>query len=94
MSLKEELYQHARTHGPARIGLVGAGQMGTGLISQIEKMIGLRVAAVADIIPGRATKAYLEAGVAFDKLRTRMIMIMLLKRSRPANAFLHKAPIG
>ena len=68
MSLKEELYQHATTQGPIRIGLVGAGQMGTGLISQIEKMIGMRVTAVADIIPGRATKAYLEAGVAFDKL--------------------------
>jgi predicted homoserine dehydrogenase-like protein len=64
MSLKEQLRQRAQATGaPIRVGLVGAGQMGTGLISQMELMTGMRVAAVADVIPGRAAAAYAEAGV-------------------------------
>ena len=64
MSLKEELQQRLEKHGaPVRIGLVGAGQMGTGLISQVEKMVGMRVCAAADVLPGRAAAAYVEASV-------------------------------
>jgi predicted homoserine dehydrogenase-like protein len=49
---------------PVRVGLIGAGQMGTGLISQMERMVGMRVVAVADVLPGRAAAAYAEASVA------------------------------
>jgi len=63
MSLKEELRINEEKHGKLSIGLVGAGQMGTGLISQIEKMVGIRISAVADVIPGRASQAYVEASV-------------------------------
>jgi len=63
MSLKEELQINEEQHGKLSIGLVGAGQMGTGLISQIEKMVGIRVTAVADVLPGRASQAYVEASV-------------------------------
>lgn len=63
MSLKERLIARARSKGPIRVGLVGAGQMGTGLISQMERMEGMRVVAVADIVPGRAKEAYLESNV-------------------------------
>ena len=63
MSLKDELRSNEEKNGRLSIGLVGAGQMGTGLISQIEKMVGIRVAAVADVLPGRASKAYVEASV-------------------------------
>lgn len=64
MSLKEQLRLRAESTGaPIRVGLVGAGQMGTGLISQMELMTGMRVMAVADVIPGRAADAYREAGV-------------------------------
>ncbi len=48
---------------PIRIGLLGAGQMGTGLISQIEKMQGMKVVAVADVRKDRAYEAYQEASV-------------------------------
>jgi len=65
-TLKEELREREKKHGPFRIGLVGAGQMGTGLISQIEKMYGLMIVAVSDIMPTRAKDAYLEAGVSSD----------------------------
>jgi predicted homoserine dehydrogenase-like protein len=64
MSLKDRLINKEKERGfPIRVGLVGAGQMGTGLISQIEKMQGMRVVAVADAIPNRAQSAYKEASV-------------------------------
>jgi predicted homoserine dehydrogenase-like protein len=63
MSLKERLHARAAQHGPIRVGLVGAGQMGTGLISQMERMVGMRVVACADVLPGRAANAYAEASV-------------------------------
>lgn len=66
MSLRERLQARARAHGPIRVGLVGAGQMGTGLISQMEKMDGMRVMAVSDVVPGRAVSAYVESDVAPD----------------------------
>jgi predicted homoserine dehydrogenase-like protein len=37
--------------------------MGTGLISQMEKMDGMRVMATADVIPGRAEAAYVESEI-------------------------------
>jgi predicted homoserine dehydrogenase-like protein len=64
MSLKDRLAKKEIERGnPIRVGLVGAGQMGTGLISQIEKMVGMRVVAVADAIPNRAEAAYKQASV-------------------------------
>jgi len=67
-TLKERLRQYERDHKhPVRVGLVGAGQMGTGLMSQMEKMDGMAVVAVADVLPGRPGAAYAEASVA-DKL--------------------------
>ncbi len=64
MSLKDLLINNEKETGaPIRVGLIGAGQMGTGLISQIEKMAGMRVVAAADVMPGRAQAAYAEAAV-------------------------------
>lgn len=63
MSLKERLRARAAVHGPIRVGLIGAGQMGTGLISQMERMEGMRVVACADVLPGRAAAAYAESSV-------------------------------
>jgi predicted homoserine dehydrogenase-like protein len=63
LTVRERLQARARAQGPIRVGLVGAGQMGTGLISQIEKMVGVRVVAVADIVPGRSQAAFGESEV-------------------------------
>lgn len=63
MSLKERLQARAAKHGPIRVGLIGAGQMGTGLISQMEKMDGMRVMATADVLKGRAEAAYAESDI-------------------------------
>ncbi|MBL8093830.1 MAG: NAD(P)-dependent oxidoreductase [Anaerolineales bacterium] len=64
MSLRERLQERANKLGrPVQVGLVGAGQMGTGLLSQMEKMAGMRVMACADVLPGRARAAYQEGSV-------------------------------
>lgn len=64
MALKDLLkVNEEETGAPIRVGLVGAGQMGAGLMSQIEKMVGMRVVAVADVMPDRAKAAYGEADV-------------------------------
>ena len=62
-SLKERLIEREETKGAFKIGLIGSGQMGTGLINQTEIMRGMKIVAVADILPGRAKAAYEEAGV-------------------------------
>lgn len=64
MSFKQMLEKFEKDNRrPIRIGLLGAGQMGTGLISQIEKMQGIKVVAVADVRKDRAYEAYQEASV-------------------------------
>lgn len=64
MALKDLLRENEeQTGAPIRVGLIGAGQMGAGLMSQIEKMVGMRVVAVADVMPDRAKAAYGEADV-------------------------------
>ena len=62
-SLKERLKARQDTKGPFKVGLVGTGQMGTGLISLMEKMYGMEIVAGADVLPGRAEAAFKEAGV-------------------------------
>lgn len=63
LGLKKRLTKLAHEGRVIRVGLVGAGQMGRGLISQIEGMVGMRVVATADIEPENAKKAYRKAGV-------------------------------
>ena len=63
-TLRDRLRARAASGNPIRVGLVGAGQMGTGMISQMEKMDGIYVAAVADVVPDRAKAAYIESSVA------------------------------
>ena len=71
MSFKHLLEKYEKEHkAPVRVGLLGAGQMGTGLISQIEKMHGIKVVAVADVRKDRAFAAYQEASVPKDLLVT------------------------
>ncbi|MDN5709397.1 MAG: NAD(P)-dependent oxidoreductase [Planococcus sp. (in: firmicutes)] len=47
-----------------KVGLVGAGQMGRGMVSQIENMAGMRVVFTADIQLDNVVNAYVKAGVA------------------------------
>jgi len=47
---------------PARIGVVGVGRMGRGIVDQIATMRGLRVMALADVDPARALAGFTENG--------------------------------
>lgn len=47
---------------PVRVGVVGAGQMGSGLVAQVARTPGMTVSAVADIVLDKATAALRNAG--------------------------------
>ena len=58
IGLNEELSERAAQGNPVRIGLIGAGQMGTDVVAQTKMMKGVLVVATADIDLERAVKAY------------------------------------
>ncbi len=53
---------------PARVGVVGVGRMGRGIVDQISTMTGLRVRALADVDAERAVLAFTENGWARDEV--------------------------
>jgi predicted homoserine dehydrogenase-like protein len=55
---------------PIKVALVGAGQMGTDIIAQVECMVGMEILAVVDLKAEAATKAYRIAGCAADIVET------------------------
>ncbi|WP_421852618.1 NAD(P)H-dependent oxidoreductase [Oricola sp.] len=54
--LAAELKQRAAEEKPVRIGLVGTGEMGTDIFTQVAQMKGVRVGAVAERTAGRAAQ--------------------------------------
>jgi predicted homoserine dehydrogenase-like protein len=68
MRLYDKLLERDRLGRPVTTGLVGAGQMGTGMVSQMAAMKGARVAAIADISAGRARHAFVAAGTPEDQI--------------------------
>ena len=68
MNLSAALEQRQRENRPIRVGLVGVGQMGAGLIAQIGQMHGMDVVAAADIDSARAVSAFHNIGVAEDDI--------------------------
>jgi len=63
LGLNRKLRQLEKEGGKIRVGLIGAGQMGRGMVSQIESMQGMRIVATADLIVENAKRAYTLAGV-------------------------------
>jgi len=62
-SYTERLLKRQKKVGrPVRVGVVGAGQMGRGLIATIERAKGMEVSVVADIAVERGVDAYANAG--------------------------------
>ncbi len=51
---------------PITVGLVGAGQMGEGLVAQMESMFGMHATVVADVVPGRAAQVLVSGGAPTD----------------------------
>src|SRR6478752_1253136 len=58
--------REAETGRPVRVGLAGAGQMGSGFVAQVQRITGLEIGAIADVDPNRAVNAYKAAGVDPD----------------------------
>lgn len=63
MAIPFKLKELEKAGGYIRVGLIGAGQMGRGMIAQVESMKGMRVVATADLHVDNAKKAYLQAGI-------------------------------
>lgn len=64
MGYTRRLLERQREIGrPVRVGLVGAGQMGSGFIVQIARQKGVDITAVADVILDRAVQALSKAGI-------------------------------
>ena len=61
-SLAEALHRRQREGRPVRVGLIGAGQMGTDIVMQTAQMAGIEVVAVADAIVDNVLAAHAIAG--------------------------------
>jgi predicted homoserine dehydrogenase-like protein len=68
MGLYEQLIERERSGRPISVGLVGAGQMGTGFVSQVASMQGMDVTAIADLALDRARGALTAAGIPNEQI--------------------------
>lgn len=55
--LAKDLAARAATGKPIRIGLVGAGEMGTDIVSRVAHMTGIEIGAISELKPGAAAKS-------------------------------------
>ena len=62
MELLRKLRTRHAAHDPIRVGIVGCGQMGSGLAHATSAVQGMRVAAIADIDPARAIATFVDLG--------------------------------
>jgi predicted homoserine dehydrogenase-like protein len=60
VELIKKLRQREQKANPIRVGIIGCGQMGSGLAHAIENIPGMTVRAIADIDPNRAINTFLE----------------------------------
>ncbi len=63
LGLNRKLVELEKAGIEIKVGLIGCGQMGRGLISQIESMRGMRVAATADLQTDIIQNAYMLSGI-------------------------------
>lgn len=57
MSIYQQLLQREQDHSPIKVGVIGAGQMGFGMIAQISKIPGMSVTGICDVNIEAAEKA-------------------------------------
>lgn len=55
---------------PIQVALVGAGQMGTDIVSQVQCMIGMEIAVVVDLLSETAAHAYVLSGYSGEIVQT------------------------
>jgi len=63
MELLKKLEQREAAKNPVSVGIVGCGQMGSGLAHTINNIRGMQVNAIADINPERALQTLLDMGI-------------------------------
>ncbi|SFE12175.1 Predicted homoserine dehydrogenase, contains C-terminal SAF domain [Lentibacillus persicus] len=63
LGINRKLANFEKSGSYIKVGLVGAGQMGRGMISQIESMKGMRVVITADLAINNVKNAYENAGI-------------------------------
>ncbi len=88
-SIAEALDQRQREGRPVRVGLIGAGQMGTDIIVQTGLMAGIEVVAAADAVPDNVFAACKVAGStarAPEMADDAVAVARLIKRGRLATA--------
>ena len=68
IGLDRDLAARAEARRPVRFAIVGAGQMGADIVSQVGQMKGMEVVALADLDVERARQAYEIAGVPSDRV--------------------------
>ena len=63
-----QLAQRAAENNPIRVGIIGAGKFGAGLVAQLSQMQGMVVSAIADINLAHATGAFTVSNVPSDAI--------------------------
>lgn len=66
--LSEGLAQRQAQGDPIRVGVIGAGKFGGGLVAQLFKAMGMEASVVADRDSGRARQAHIDAGRRADDI--------------------------
>ena len=68
--ISQLLAQRAAAENPIRVGIIGTGKFGAGLVAQISQMQGMEVAAIADINAHNARYAFSSSGAPPEEIRT------------------------
>ena len=63
-----QLAERAAENNPIRVGIIGAGKFGAGLVAQISQMQGMVASAIADINPKHAIDAYTVSNIPPDAI--------------------------
>ncbi len=63
------LSQRADANTPIRVGIIGTGKFGSGLVAQVSRMRGMVISAIADINQDRAIQAYTNSDVDATSIR-------------------------
>jgi predicted homoserine dehydrogenase-like protein len=62
MEVLERLQQREAEGNPIRVGLVGCGHMGSGMVHITHQMVGMETLAIADVAPARALETWRKLG--------------------------------
>ncbi|HET6436691.1 MAG TPA: hypothetical protein VFG59_01425 [Anaeromyxobacter sp.] len=68
MELIRRLRARASAGNPIRVGIIGCGQMGSGLAHAVSSVDGMQVSAIADVDPARGLATFAALGVGADRV--------------------------